>query len=91
MKKLTAQEINKELANKEMSFTELDNYMMNNGYQTVFNDGATKEIKEDLNVIYTAADTCECEIQINFKIAINNAEDYVEEDFILKVDGVYEF
>lgn len=91
MKKLTAQEINKELVNKEISFTELDNYMIGSGYQTVFEDGAAKEIKEDLNVIYTAADTCECEVQIFFEITINNSEGYVEEDFYLKVTGVYEF
>lgn len=91
MKKLTVQELNNELVNKEMTFIALDNFMINSGYQTVLYDNATKEIKEDLNVVYIAQDTFECEVQIFFEITIDNTEDYIEEDFILEVMGVIEF
>ena len=39
MKKLNAEEIKKELLNEEMSFTDFDNFMMESGYYSVFDDG----------------------------------------------------
>nr|DAZ39867.1 MAG TPA: hypothetical protein [Caudoviricetes sp.] len=91
MKKLNAEEIKKELLNEEMSFTDLDNFMMENGYYTVFDEGATFDIKWCKNVIYTATDTNEAEVQIFFEITTDNGEDEAEEAFYLKVTDVQEF
>ena len=91
MKKLNVEEIKKELVNEEMSFTELDNFMMENGYYSVFDDGVTEDIKHDGNVVYTAEDTNECEIQILFEITTDNGEDEAEESFDLKVTDVQAF
>lgn len=67
MKKLNVEEIKKELLlNEEMSFTDLDNFMMESGYYSVFDDGVTADIKQDGNVVYTATDSNECEVQIFF-------------------------
>lgn len=68
MKKLNAEEIKKELLNEEMSFTDLDNFMMENGYYTVFDEGATFDIKWCKNVIYTATDTNEAEEAFYLKV-----------------------
>ena len=81
----------KELVNEEMSFTELDNFMMENGYYSVFDDGVTADIKQDGNVVYTATDSNECEVQIFFDITTDNGEDEAEEAFYLKVTDVQEF
>lgn len=91
MKKLAVKEINKELLNEEMSFTELDNFMMANGYYSVFEDGVTEDIKRDENVVYTATDSNECEIQFFFNITVDNGLDEAEESFILKVINVTNF
>ena len=91
MKKLTIDQLKDMLLNEEMSFTFLDNTMYNNGYYTVFNAGVTKDIKNDLNVVYTAMDTCEAEVQIFFEIIIDNEPDEVEESFYLKVIDIQEF
>ena len=91
MKKLTIDQLKDMLLNEEMIFTFLDNTMYNNGYYTVFNDGVTKDIKNDLNVVYTAMDTCEAEVQIFFEIIIDNEPDEVEESFYLKVIDIQEF
>ena len=91
MNKLNAKELNKELKGNEYSFEELDNFMMENGYYSVFDDGVTNDIKEDKNVVYTATDTNECEVKINFEITVNNGEDEIEEAFYLKVINVEEF
>ena len=91
MKKLAVKEINKELLNEEMSFVQLDNFMMENGYYSVFDDGVTEDIKRDENVVYTATDSNECEVQIFFNITVDNGEDEAEEAFILKVIDVQAF
>ncbi|MBZ9693376.1 hypothetical protein [Clostridium sp. M14] len=91
MKKLMVNELKEMLENKEMDFLELDNKMVQSGYHSVFDDGATADIKEDKNVVYTAIDTNECEIIINFEITIDNGEDEVDESFELKVISVEEF
>ena len=91
MKKLNVEEIKKELLNEEMSFTDLDNFMMESGYYSVFDDGVTADIKRDGNVVYTATDSNECEVQIFFEITIDNGEDEAEEAFYLKVTDVQEF
>lgn len=86
MKKLV-----EEIKNEEMSFTELDNFMMENGYYSVFDAGVTADIKHDRNVVYTAEDTNECEVQIFFEITADNGEDEAEEAFYLVVKDVQEF
>ena len=91
MKKLNVEEIKKELLNEEMSFTDLDNFMMESGYYSVFDDGVTADIKQGGNVVYTATDSNECEVQIFFEITIDNGEDEAEEAFYLKVTDVQEF
>jgi hypothetical protein len=91
MKKLNVNELKESLLNKEFSFIELDNFMSKNGYYSVLDDGVTSNIKQDLNVIYTALDTQECEVKIIFEITENNGEDEVEESFFLKVLDVEEF
>lgn len=91
MKKLTVSELRRDLLNEEMNFTKLDNSMMRNGYHSVFNDGATLDIKECKNVIYTATDSGECEIKIDFEITIDNEENEIKENFYLKVTAVEDF
>lgn len=89
MKKLV-NEIKKVLVNKEMSFVELDSCMVENGYYSVLDDGATDDIKADRRVCYTACDTNECEIRINFEITIDCGADEDPAAFILKVADVCE-
>lgn len=84
-------ELREELLNKEMSFIDLDNEMMVSGYYSVFDDGVTGDVKGAKNVVYTAKDTNECEVIIDFEITINNGEDEVEEAFELKVLKVENF
>ena len=91
MKKLNAEEIKKELLNEEMSFTDFDNFMMESGYYSVFDDGVTADIKQDGNAVYTATDSNECEVQIFFEITTDNGEDEAEEAFCLVVKDVQEF
>lgn len=81
----------KQLVGKEMSFIELDNAMMEKGFYSVFDDGATDEIKECLNVVYTSKETNEPEIAICFEITIDNGEDEAKEAFYLKVVSVEDF
>lgn len=87
----TVAELRKELVGMEISFTKLDNTMMTEGYYSVFDDGATTEIKEDLNVVYTSKETNEATVKIDFEIVIDNADDEAQEAFILKVTEVEEF
>lgn len=79
------------LVGKEMSFVELDNEMMANGYYSVFDEGATADIKDCKNVVYTNASTGECEKIIEFEIINDNGEDEIEEAFTLKVTSVRDF
>lgn len=91
MKKATVEKIRTEFLGKEVNFYNLDNFMMENGYYSVFDDGAIEDIKADKNVVYTAMDTNECEIIINFEITIDSSEDEAEENFDLKVISVEKF
>ena len=88
--KTLANEIKKALANKEMYFSELDAYMVENGYYSVFDDGVTDGIKTDKCVYYTACDTDEAEIRISFEITIDCGENEDVAAFILKVADVCE-
>lgn len=83
--------LRKELLGKEMSFTELDNHMMTQGFYSVFEDGVTENIKQDLNVIYTSDKTNEAEIQIFFNITIDNGEDEREEAFYMEITSIEKY
>lgn len=85
--KLTIDELKSELLGNEYSFMELDNYMMGNGYYSVF-DEDTLAIKESGSIAYTATDSNEAEIEIFFEITIDNDEDEIDEAFYLKVTNI---
>lgn len=86
------EELEKELLNKEVSFMELDNVMVKNGFYSVLDDGTYVEyIKRDGNVIYTGLESAMCEIKITFEITIDNGEDEGTEAFYLKVTSVENF
>lgn len=89
--KTLVNEIKKALVNNEMSFSELDACMVENGYYSVLDDGVTEDIKADKCVCYTACDTNECEVRISFEITIDCGEDEDVAAFILKVNDVCEF
>lgn len=91
--KLNVNELKKKLLNTEMTFMELDNYMMSNGYYSVFTDGdeVIADVKESKNVVYTAMDTNECEIEISFEITIDNGADEIISAFEMKIKEVEKF
>ena len=76
---------------KELTFIELDNFMIKHGYYTVIDDGIIDNIKQDENVIYTSKQTNESEIQIFFNIIYNNGKDESKESFIIKIIEVGQF
>ena len=76
------------LLDKEMRFIELDNIMEINGYYSLLDDGVTSYIKRNLNVVYTAADTGESEIEISFIITEDTEVDEMEENFRLIITDV---
>ena len=85
---LNVNELRDELLNNEMNFTELDNFMEDSGYNTVFSDGAIDDIRESENLVYTDIDY-KTEVLINFEVISNNEENKYK--FVLKVTGVEEF
>lgn len=87
MEKLNVKELREALMGEEMKYNQLDNFMMENGYVSVEDEGATEFIKDDQNVVYKAEDTLEYEVQIFFNII----EDEGEELFTLKVTDVQKF
>lgn len=89
--KTLANEIKKALVNNEMYFSEIDSYMVENGYYSVLDDGVTDDIKADKAVVYTACDTDVAEIKISFVITIDCGEEEDTANFILKVTDVCEF
>lgn len=91
MKKATVEKIRTEFLGKEINFYDLDNYMSENGYYSVFDDGAIEDIKADKNVVYTGLDSGECEVIIEFEITIDSSEDEAEENFDLKIISVEKF
>ena len=82
------EKIRKDLIRKEMSFRELDQYMINEGYYSVLDDDITEDIKSDLRVVYTSIETGVVEVIIYFNIACNSSEDEVEEAFELIVHKI---
>lgn len=85
---LNVNELRDELLNNEMNFTELDNFMEDSGYNTVFSDGAIDDIRESENLVYTDIDY-KTEVLINFEVISDNEENKYK--FVLKVTGVEEF
>ena len=77
--------LRKELLGQEMDFVELDNYMMSEGFYSVFDDGATDNIKECENVAYMSKESGEWEVLISFKIIKDNEDDEPEENFVMKI------
>ena len=89
--KKNVNELKRMILNQEYGFMELDGIMEDSGYYSVLNDGIIENIKNDLNVVYTAKDNCEAEVQIFFEITVNNGENEIEEAFDLKVIDIQEF
>lgn len=85
------EQLNEKLKGKEFSFAELDNIMEAAGFYTVFESGATDDIKQDLSVVYTGTESNECEVIIYFEITIDNEEDEVAENFYLRVSSIEPF
>lgn len=79
------------LEGNKISFRNLDNLMLDSGYYSVADDGIEENIKADGNVVYTATDTNEAEVQIFFTILYNNGEDEVNSAFVLRIDSVEKF
>lgn len=79
------------LGGKELSFIELDNYMVEHGYYSVLDDGIINQIKQDESVIYTNRTTNEADIQILFFIVCDNGADEVEESFVIKIMEIEKF
>ena len=80
-----------ELLNKEVSFVELDNVMVKNGFYSEADDEIMEDIKRDGNVVYTGVETGECEIKISFEITIDSGEGEGPEAFYLKITNVEKF
>ena len=80
--------LRKESLGQEMDFVELDNYMMSEGFYSVFDDGATDNIKECENVAYMSKESGEWEVLISFKIIKDNEDDEPEENFVMKITEV---
>lgn len=91
MKKSNIVELREMLLNEEMSFMYLDNLMYNSGYYTVYDSGVISNIKEDLNVVYTAMDTSIPEIQLFFVITKDKEDNISEGSFYVKVVDIQEF
>lgn len=91
MTKKTVSEMKNELIGRELSYMDLDNYMVQAGYYSNFDDGIAYDIKKDGNTVYVAKDSCEAEVQIFFDITIDSAEDEVEEAFCMRVTDVEKF
>lgn len=89
MKKLNVTELSKELVGKEISFMELDNFMVESGYVSEGGNGIGEHIQNDENVVYMADDTEEYEVQIFFEVLESDEER--SDIFTLKVTSVGEF
>lgn len=89
--KKSINELKEMLEGREIHFLDLDNLMMSAGYYSVSDDGIEENIKADGNVVYTAMDTNEAEVQIFFTILYSNGKDEVNSAFGLRVDSVEKF
>ena len=62
--------------------------LMSEGFCSVFDDGATDNIKECENVAYMSKESGEWEVLISFKIIKDNEDDEPEENFVMKITEV---
>ena len=76
-------ELKTNLEGKEISFIDLDNYMMKKGFYSVFDDGVTNDIKECGTVVYTGKESKEAEIIIHFTITIDSGKDEDDSNFYM--------
>lgn len=92
MKKLNSAEIRNLLAEYDyFTLRELDNIMMENGYYSVADDGCYQDCIDSLNIVYTAMNTNECEIQIFFNDIEETEEDEGLDQTIISNWTVEEF
>lgn len=82
-------ELSKDLKGKKLSFLELDNYMMVQGFYSVYNDGVEEQVKKDENVVYTFLDNAAKQVIIYFNIVKTLSNDSF--DFSIKVISIEEF
>ena len=82
-------EINKDLKGKKLSFLELDNYMMVQGFYSIYNDGIEEQVKKDKNVVYTFIDNVKKEVIIYFDIVTYFSKENF--DFSIKIISIEEF
>lgn len=82
-------ELNKDLKGKKLSFLELDNYMMVQGFYSVYNDGVEEQVKKDKNVVYTLINNAAKEVIIYFDIIKTFSNNNF--DFSIKIISIEEF
>lgn len=82
-------ELNNDLKEKKLSFLELDNYMMVQGFYSVYNDGIEEQIKKDKNVVYSFIDNVKKEVIIYFDIVTYFSNKNF--DFSIKIISIEEF
>lgn len=82
--------LKKELLNKEMRFSELDDCMVKKGYYPIFFEGAIKDLKKCSNVIYEKEDEefigveeFKQEVMIDYKII-----DEIEKNLIIEITEI---
>lgn len=82
-------ELNNDLKEKKLSFLELDNYMMVQGFYSVYNDGIEKQVKKDKNVVYSLINNAAKEVIIYFDIIKTFSNNSF--DFSIKIISIEEF
>lgn len=83
MKELV-KELLHELKDKEITFCDLDNYMITKGFYSVYDDNDVRYIIDDSNVVYTLNDDSLKEVIIYFNVTSKN-------NIELKVINIEEF
>ena len=89
--KKSIEELKEMLEGREIHFLDLDNLMMGAGYYSVSDDGIEENIKADGNVVYTAMDTNEAEVQIFFTTTCSSEIDEITLAFYIRVDSIEKF
>lgn len=84
-------ELKKELLHAEMSFIEIDNFMVSKEFYSVFDDGIVDEAIEYENVIYTHKVDYEYQVMIEFKMTIVPDEDEEKETGLFIITNVKRF
>ena len=83
MKELV-KELLHELKDKEITFCDLDNYMITKGFYSVYDDNDVHDIIDNSNVVYTLNDDSLKEVIIYFNVTSKN-------NIELKVINIEEF